>query len=68
MNDYVAWIDATPVAYGPRRTVEAAAREIVASDQWQYMEPGPTSIRITRGPRQLFVAAFIITSREEARA
>lgn len=65
-NDYVAWIRSEAgsgwdsVAVGTLTSVKAKAVEIAKSDHWREWNPGATTIRITRGARQLFVHSFVV--------
>ena len=62
MTDYIAWLNGQPVAKGTMREVELKAREIFSSALWQEFEvpKGPTVLKITRGPRQLFAKSVIL--------
>jgi len=58
---YIAWLDGHSVALGSLSYVEARAREIFHSEDYQRF-CGPTAtLRITRGSRQLFVKSVILT-------
>ena len=64
MNDYIAWLNETSVARGTLAHVERIAREIAATPRWQEAEShrGPTTMRITRGARQMFVKSVVLTN------
>ena len=61
MNDYIAWLNGTSVQRGTLAQVERVAREIAATPRWkEYHEGQPTTLRITRGARQMFVKSIIL--------
>jgi hypothetical protein len=62
-DDYVAWLEIpgrgrTSVAVGTRKAVEKKARETFATANWQEWEGPEATLRITKGARQLFAAAY----------
>jgi len=57
MKDYIAWLNGTSVAVGTLTQVENKAREIAATERWKEYNL-KTTIRITRGARQVFVKSF----------
>ena len=59
MKYYIAWLNGTSVARGTLADVEAKAREIAATPRWRAWH-ATTTLRITRGARQLLVKSIII--------
>ena len=62
MKDYTAWLNGQSVASGTLREVDKKAKAIFLSENWQTFE-GETTLRITRGARQLFVKSVILKAR-----
>lgn len=63
MRDYIAWLNGTSVARGTESQVRDAAKKLAASERWQQTVTGrgrDTVLRITRGPKQLFVSSVIL--------
>lgn len=62
MKDYEAWLNGYSVARGTLANVELVARKVYATPNWQEFEAskGPTTLKITRGARQLFVKAIVL--------
>lgn len=61
LHSYVAWLDGQSVARGTLADVERLARETFATPRYQEWRHGqPSTLRITRGPRQLFVKSIIL--------
>lgn len=61
MKGYVAWLDGHSVAVGTLSGVEAKARQIFHSENYQRFCGPTTTLKITRGPRQLFVKSIVLT-------
>ena len=61
MNDYVAWLGGASVARGTLTEVERKAREVFATPLYQEFAKAETTLRITRGTRQLFVKSIVLT-------
>ena len=59
MSDYIAWLNGASVARGTLAHVERVAREIAATPRWLEYNP-TTTLRITRGARQLFVKSIVL--------
>ena len=60
MKNYVAWLDGQSVATGTLREVQDKAKQIFRSNNWQAFEGNQATLKITRGPRQLFVKSIIL--------
>lgn len=60
MKNYVAWLNGQSVATGTIREVQAKAEQIFQSEKWQTFEGPQATLKITRGPRQLFVKSIIL--------
>ena len=64
MKDYIAWLNGCSVMRGTLKQVRAHAIEIYKSDLWQARNGDKeTKLRITRGPRQLFVSSEVLHER-----
>jgi len=59
---YIAWLNGCSVASGSLAHCKAEAAKVVRSARWQSRHPGPATVRITQGARQLFAAALEIRS------
>lgn len=57
---YIAWLNGTSVATGSISEVEAKAREIAASDQWQQHNSA-TTLKITTYGKQQFVKSVVLS-------